>query len=764
MHDVHQPTTPATFWEERIGWSALKQFLLLEPLPGGARWTAAFGSLLLFSFALQVVTGILLATNYAPSVETAWPSVRFIQEDVQLGAFVRAVHHWGSSAMVVLLLVHIIQVFVWGAYKRPRELTWMVGVLLLVCTLGLAFTGYLLPWDQKAYWATKVGLGIASTVPWIGDGLRTLLQGGPEMGNLTLTRFFSVHVFILPGLLILLAVVHLYLFRRHGVTPSWWYSEAELRRRAEPFWPKQALMDGVVALLFLAGLGVWCYYRPAPLEAQADPSQAYEARPEWYFMFLFQLLRYFEGPYEIVGTFVLPALFFLVLFFWPLLDRNPVRDPRRRPIAIGLLTLGSAGLVGMTIYANATDVRMKEPELAKAKAPAPAAAAGPLQRVDVARLYNANCAGCHGVDGTGSVVRAAIRPTIPDFTSLAWQMSQTDLEITHRIMDGSGQLMPAYREQLGPQQVLALAIYVRYFSGAPVEPAPPRPATATTPATPPPSTPATQPATAFMPPAQVYRTYCMACHDTDGDGKIARKAMPDLPYFTHPDWQKSRTDKELVHSILEGKTSPGKPMLMMPMKDKLSPADAERMVAYVRAFQGGKQVTRVEAPKPRPAPPPQPRVAVTTPRRAPGARRPAPAPSAEEIARLQAAAGLYRQYCLVCHGAEGRGLQMRPSMPAIPDFTGRTWQEEATAPRLAASILNGKGTLMPAFSGRVGDDQAQDLAAYVRAFGPVRSAAKPAAGASDFEKRFHELEEQWDELEKQLKELTPQPGKPKPSP
>jgi mono/diheme cytochrome c family protein len=188
------------------------------------------------------------------------------------------------------------------------------------------------------------------------------------------------------------------------------------------------------------------------------------------------------------------------------------------------------------------------------------------------------------------------------------------------------------------------------------------------------------------------------------------------------------------------------------------------MVAYVRAFQGGRQVTKVETPKPPPAPQPQPSVAVTAPRPRPGGERPAAAPSAEETARLQAAAGLYRQYCLVCHGAEGRGQQMRSSMPAIPDFTSRAWQEEATVERLAASILNGKGTLMPAFSGRVGDDQAQDLAAYVRAFGPARAAAKPVAGASDFEKRFHELEEQWNELEKQLKEVTPPPAKPKPSP
>src|SRR5581483_11095447 len=134
----------------------------------------------------------------------------------------------------------------------------------------------------------------------------------------------------------------------------------------------QLLKDGVVWLVFIVALGVWCFYTPAPLEAQADPSQPYQARPEWYFMFLFQLLRYFEGRQEIIGTFVLPALFCLTLFFWPLLDRNPAREPRRRPIAIGLLSLGTAGLIGLSIFAIATDVRMQEPAQAAAKTPAAA--------------------------------------------------------------------------------------------------------------------------------------------------------------------------------------------------------------------------------------------------------------------------------------------------------------------------------------------------------------------------------------------------------
>jgi quinol-cytochrome oxidoreductase complex cytochrome b subunit/mono/diheme cytochrome c family protein len=742
MDTAQEQSSRAGFWEQRTGWSLLKQVLFLEPLPGGSRWAAAFGSLLLFTFGLQVITGILLAMNYAPSVETAWPSVKFIQEGVPLGAFIRAMHHWGSSAMVILLLVHLVQVFVWGAYKKPRELTWMVGVLLLFCTLGLAFTGYLLPWDQKAYWATKVGLGIAGTTPGIGDGLRTLLQGGSDLGNLTLTRFFTLHGFVLPGLVIVLVVVHLYLFRLHGVTPSWWESAAQLKAEEEPFWPKQALKDLLLALLFLVGLGLWSYYRPAPLEAQADPSQPYEARPEWYFMLIFRLLSYFEGPYEIVGTFVLPTVFFLVLFFWPFLDRSPHHDPRKRPIAISLLSVGTLGLVGLTIFAVATDVRMKEPAQAVAQTRAPAERAGPIQRADVAKVYNTNCAACHGVDGSAKQIRTGL-PTIPDFTSLAWQMSQTDLEITHRIQDGNEPLMPAYRDKLSQQEILALAVYVRAFAITATEPTLPTPI---------PSPPAA--VVARMPPAQVYRAYCLACHDADGRGQTVRKAMPEIPDFADLKWNASRKDADLKLSILDGK---GK--FMLPMKDKLGSADVDQVVAYVRNFRGGKQVVNVEPQKPLVPPAPAQPAVVTAPKASAAAKQPTTIHAPLEMAaRTRVATGLYRQYCLTCHGSDGRGTEMKASMPSIPDFTNRTWQEGLSKAQLAVSILDGKGTLMPAFRERVGDDQVQDLVAYIRAFGPARG-TPPEAPATDFEKRFRELQEQWNELEKQLKELSP-PRKP----
>ncbi len=467
--DLEQPVqktiSPATsgFFGSRTGWRQLKEHLLLEPILGGSRWAAAFGSLLLFNFALQVITGVLLVTCYAPSVGTAWQSVNYIQQEVPLGWLIRGVHHWGSSSMVILLLFHLAQVFLWGAYKRPRELTWMTGVLLLAATLGLAFTGYLLPWDERAYWSSKVGLGIVGTIPLIGERLRLLLQGGPDLGNLTLTRFFSLHGFVLPGAIMGLIVVHLYFFRLHGVTTAWWRNKADLLKDQEPFWPGQVCKDALVALVLLLILVGWTYKYPAPLGDMADPSKAFEARPEWYFMFLFQLLKYFRGSYEVVGTFILPSVFFLVLFCWPLIDRNPLRDPRRRPIAMTIFGISTVALVGLTIGAVATDARMTQPAASAASAPLPKPPAAPLQKVNVTELYATHCLACHAVDGTGNALRAAF-PTLPNLTDPAWQKTKSNDDFILRIHDGKDPLMPAFKDKLSQEQINALATYVRAFA------------------------------------------------------------------------------------------------------------------------------------------------------------------------------------------------------------------------------------------------------------------------------------------------------------
>ena len=796
------------FWETRTGWRRLKAALLLEPLPGGARWSAAFGSLLGFTFLLQVVTGILLTTSYAPAVKTAWPSVNFIQHEIPLGWFIRAVHHWGASAMIILVLCHLIQVFVWGAYKRPRELTWMVGVLLLFCVLGLAFTGYLLPWDEKAYWATRVGLGITGTIPLVGETLRTILQGGPDLGNLTLTRFFTLHGFILPMVLTMLATVHMYLFRLHGLTPPWWRSPAQLKALEEPFWPGQAWKDAVLALVVLLVLGVWCWYWPAPLGAEADPSRPYQARPEWYFMFLFRLLRYFEGPYEVVGTFVLPTAFFLVLFFWPLLDRNPRRNPRQRPVAITLLILATGGLLGSTIFAIATDVRLPAATTVAHLEPGKAPPAGPIQRLQIAEVYRANCSACHGQDGSGSPVRAAM-PTIPDFRNMAWQMATTDLEIVHQIHDGSEPRMPAFRTKLSQDQILGLAIYLRAFAVKPAAEIQPPSAVAVGPSEPakksPPAAPKSNPPAGSelttpppglkeeptpLPPhqppltplaaGQLFRDFCMACHNADGRGTPLRAAVPEIPDFTSVAWQKSHSDAELQHSILEGK---GK--FMLPMKSKVGVAGAKELVAYVRKFAQGEQRTAVE--RPATVAPPKVVVKPTKPEVLPAgpAKVVSPPPKKEEsrepqmppvrgpeigavpppsptTERVHQAAALFRQYCLPCHGVDGRGMAMRASMPAIPNFTDSAWQQAHDNAQLTAAVQNGKGGLMPAFGGRLQPDEIRDLLAYVRAFGPPAPAATVSGTteATGAEQRFRRLQQQWNELERQLQKLSSEPDKP----
>jgi mono/diheme cytochrome c family protein len=576
-----------------------------------------------------------------------------------------------------------------------------------------------------------------------------LLQGGPQLGNLTLTRFFTLHAFVLPGLMVFLIVVHLYLFRLHGVTTPWWESPARLQAQSEPFWPGQAWKDAVLAMAALIGLWLWCNHWPAPLGEQSDPARAYEARPEWYFMFLFQLLRYLKGPYEVLGTFVLPALFFVLLFFWPFLDRSPHRDPRRRPVAISLLAIGTVSLIGLTIFANLTDVRMHEPVAAVASAPVQAAVpAGPIQKLEVAGLYNKECASCHGVNGTGNAIRPAMR-TIPDFTSLAWQMSQTDLAITHQIHEGAAPLMPAYKDKLSQPQILALAIYVRAFAiepspsvpspnglPAPQEKAEPKPAVVG-----PEKKSPSAPVAARMSAEQVYRAYCLACHGEDGRGSLVRKAMPAIPDFTDVKWQTVHSPSQLGTSILNGKGP-----FMLPMKDKLGGTDVQQMVAYIRSFQAGKQVVKVQPqqasrPKgPAPfAPPHEEKPLVAS-----------PAPSDLTAERIGVATSLYRNYCITCHGPGGKGTPMRASMPRIPDFSDRSWQESHSDSQFVVSILNGKGSLMPAFQGRVNNDQARDLVAYLRALGPPRPTGSEPPQANDFANQFEQLQQQWNELDRQL--------------
>src|SRR6266849_4362880 len=206
--------------DHRTGYRRLVSVLLIEHIPGGAKWRYVWGSCLVFVFAVQLITGVLLMTAYSPSDSTAWSSVYFLQYQMDFGWLIRGLHHFGSQAMVVLLGVHMLQVVIAGAHLPPREVNWWLGLGLLGSVLMLSLTGYLLPWDQKGYWATQVATNIAGNLPVLGPWQQKIIVGGPDYGHHTLTRFFTLHVGILPPLIIVLIIAHLVVFRRHGVTTS----------------------------------------------------------------------------------------------------------------------------------------------------------------------------------------------------------------------------------------------------------------------------------------------------------------------------------------------------------------------------------------------------------------------------------------------------------------------------------------------------------------------------------------------------------------
>ena len=350
--------------EDRLGLSALFNFFMDEPVEGGAKWSYVFGSALIFVFMMQVVSGVMLATGYSASATDAWGSVYYIQHKTFSGWFVRGMHNIGSSAMIVLAVLHMGQTLIYGAYRKPRELNWITGVFMLFMVFGFGLTGYLLPWDQKGFWATQVATSIMGLSPVIGEFLKEVVQGGNDYGNLTLTRFYSFHVFFLPAGLMSFMAIHIYLFRRHGVTPHWKPGEHELKKKTQPFWPDQLFKDVIVAVIVFISMVVLVWYRGgAELQSPADPSSNYLARPEWYFLFLFQLLKYFEGEMEVVGAIILPTIVAALIIALPFIDRAKSRYPLRR-----LPVMGSFGavlacvifLTAMSVISDSGDERIME--------------------------------------------------------------------------------------------------------------------------------------------------------------------------------------------------------------------------------------------------------------------------------------------------------------------------------------------------------------------------------------------------------------------
>ncbi len=518
----------ADWLDARTGYRRAASVMLDEPLPPGTGWFFTLGSILLALLSIQLLTGAVLTLYYAPTPDHAYDSVRFITA-MSSGRIVRGLHHFGASFIVVAVVAHMLRVIAFGSYKAPREVTWLSGLALLGLILAFALTGYLLPWDQRAYWATVVTINIARLTPLGGEVVAAIMRGGPTIGALTLTRWYSAHVIFLPAALIALIVGHMVLMRRHGIS-------GPVRPRSGPetaFYPAQASRDVTMVLLVLAALVAFAWHGMPALEGPADPTDAtYIPRPEWYFLGLFQLLKYFPGKWEVVGAMVVPGLVAAGLALLPWIDRGPSRDPRRRRAVLAAVVAGFGAVVLLTTLGW------------RDRPAAAAATAGTWTLREIGGRVmagKAGCARCHSASGRADPIDG-----LPATRGPEW--------LAGHVLDPE-MIAPGLREPpvvVSEREAAALVAFARRA--------------------------ALQPYPGFSPQIEmvgaVFARYCVGCHKLDGDGG---KDGPDLSHegAKHDAATLRRwiVDPELVDPDAD----------MPSFGDRLSGAQLDAVAAYLAA-------------------------------------------------------------------------------------------------------------------------------------------------------------------------------------
>lgn len=439
---------------------------IAHPVPREtASWFYVFGSAALTCFMLQVVTGILLALIYVPSAGEAWNSLQTLNHGIALGWFIRALHGWGSNFMVAIVLIHMVQVFLFGAYKFPRELTWMVGVLLLLVTLGMAFTGQVLRFDQDAYWGLGIGASIASRVPVIGPWVVNLMLGGPIIAGATLSRFFALHVFVIPGLLIAFVGVHVLMVLKLGINE--WPMPGRIVRRATylqeyhelthkqgvPFVPNAVWKDILFSCCILLAIAACAlHFGPFGPSGQPDPTIIQTApRPDFFFLWLYALLSFLPPSAETPILLIGPAIGIIVLLVLPFVAGEGEKSWRRRPIAVLTILLTAVALGTLTRLGEHTpwspvmDAWSSQPipqEYLRGRTA--------LERRGALVFQVKQCHNCHSLDKKGgqrgpALDHVAIRLT-PD-------------QLIRQVIQGGGN-MPAYGKNLSPAETTALVAFL----------------------------------------------------------------------------------------------------------------------------------------------------------------------------------------------------------------------------------------------------------------------------------------------------------------
>jgi ubiquinol-cytochrome c reductase cytochrome b subunit len=454
------------WFDARLQLSGVIREATQHPVPTkSASWWYVFGSAALTIFILQVFTGILLALVYVPSAAEAWNSLQYLNHDVTLGWFLRAVHGWGSNFMVAVVLIHMCQVFLFGAYKFPRELTWIVGVLLLLMTLGMAFTGQIMRFDQDAYWGLGIGASITGRVPGIGAYAVHMLLGGPIIAGATLSRFFALHVFVIPGLLIGFVSMHLLMVLKLGINE--WPMPGRVVRRATyvkeyeemahkdgmPFVPGAIWKDLFFsAAIILAVMACAAYFGPFGPSGYPDPTIVQTIpKPDFFFLWLYALLALLPPAMETPVLLIAPVIVIGFLILLPLLSGEGEKSWKRRPIAVVTLLLIAVALGTFTKLATYSpwspvmDGWSGDPVPVKYLE-----GRSPLERQGALVFQVKQCRNCHSIGGSGGLRGPALD---------AVAVSLTHDQLVRQVIQGGGN-MPAYGKNLNPAEVTALVSFL----------------------------------------------------------------------------------------------------------------------------------------------------------------------------------------------------------------------------------------------------------------------------------------------------------------
>jgi len=436
--------------DDRTGISEFIRPLAKHLVPPDSRWTYIFGSATLFVFILQVITGVGLSLLYQPTSETAYSSLKYITNVAPLGSFLRGIHYYGASAMIILIGIHMIRVYISAAYKYPREMSWISGVVLLGLTIGMGFTGQLLRWDSNGVWSSIVGAEQAGRIPFIGTWVAHFILAGGTLGGATLSRFFAIHVFLIPALLFGIIGLHLYLVIRNGIseppkagqpvepkTYRQWYHEM-LQKKGVPFWPNAAWRDMAFGLLVVAVVLALAYFiGPPKIGAPPNPANINSnPRPDWYLLWIFALFALMPRGIESYVIAFGPLVVGLILVMLPLVFNKGERSPIRRPWSV-VIVVFILTMVGTFWYEG-----VKSPWSpnfgAKPLSAQVVGNVGPNAIAGASLFFKKGCIYCHSISGDGG-------HRGPDLTKVADRLN--NYQMTIRIVNGGGN-MPAFGSSL----------------------------------------------------------------------------------------------------------------------------------------------------------------------------------------------------------------------------------------------------------------------------------------------------------------------------